>query len=72
MARSIQIPDSVSEGIEKRVIKSNFDSVEAYVIFVFREIIRDHPEIEDTEANRGPTTDESRARENLRLLGYLE
>ncbi|OSO97484.1 hypothetical protein B9H04_12960 [Halorubrum ezzemoulense DSM 17463] len=72
MARSIEIPDDVSDRLEERVTKSEFDSVEAYITFVLQEVAKDHPEIEDTAAARQSSTDESRARENLKSLGYLE
>jgi len=72
MARSIEIPDDVSNRLEQRVSKSEFDSVEAYIRFVLREVAKDHPEIEDTTTTRQSNSDESRARENLKSLGYIE
>jgi hypothetical protein len=72
MSRSIEIPEDLINRLEERARRSEFNSVEAYVTFVLREVAKDHPELENKAATRRSSTDESRARENLKSLGYLE
>ncbi|MFC6888247.1 hypothetical protein [Halorubrum trueperi] len=72
MVRSIEIPDDVSDRLEERVTGSEFDSVEEYITFVLREVTKEHPEIEDSATIHRSGGDKSRARENLKSLGYLE
>jgi hypothetical protein len=72
MSREIEIPDDVYDRLGERVMTSEFDSINAYIIFVLGEVAKDHPEIEITTATRQSSTDEMRARENLKSLGYLE
>ncbi len=71
MAQVIEISDELASRLKERVSRSKFDSIEAYVTFVLSEVTKEHPEIEDSVSERH-SVDESRARENLESLGYLE
>lgn len=72
MPRTIEISDELSNRLETRVTRSEFDSVEGYVTFVLSEVVKQRPELEDSVSGRESEVDESRARENLESLGYLE
>jgi len=71
MSRSVEISDELATDLERRIEETDFDSLREYVVFILGEVASDHPELGEIRRNTDGA-DESRARENLKSLGYLE
>ena len=66
----IRIPKRLIEEIEERIKQTEFESVEEYVTFVLEEVVRDVEEEEPEEVFS--EEDETKVKERLRALGYLD
>jgi Arc/MetJ-type ribon-helix-helix transcriptional regulator len=64
--RSIAIPEEIAVGIEERIQKTGFGSVDAFVEFVLARLLENPSEIPFSE------DDERRLKERLRSLGYID
>lgn len=69
MTLSLELDDDVRQQLERRVERSDFESLETYVEFVLMQVAAPAPEIEsiDADADR-----EESVRGRLKSLGYLE
>ena len=65
---SVTVPVDLFEAIAARVKTTEFESVEAYVTFVLREILSDG----DSEEPALSEQDEAEVQRKLRDLGYME
>jgi len=69
MAFSLELDDDVRRHLERRVERSEFESLEEYVSFVLEQVVTPTPELGSNE----PDNDrESAVRDQLESLGYLE
>ncbi len=68
---TISIPTRLADKIKKRIEKTGFHSLSAYVTYVLREVISS---VEEEEAEEEPFSkeDEEKIKERLRSLGYLD
>jgi Arc/MetJ-type ribon-helix-helix transcriptional regulator len=64
--RSVSIPEDLALGIEARIAKTGFPSVDAFVEFVLARLLETPGEIPFSEE------DERRLKERLRSLGYID
>jgi Arc/MetJ-type ribon-helix-helix transcriptional regulator len=69
MSREVSLPDSLVENLQRRVQRSDFEDLDAYVQFVLEEVVTDHPELNEGAVD--DTHDEA-VREQLESLGYLD
>lgn len=67
--RSLDLPGGIVDRIEQRLPRTDFDTPEAYVTYVMREVLY-YVEAE-TDGEFEPV-DEADVRDRLRSLGYLE
>ncbi len=65
---SVTVPVDLFEAIAARVETTEFESVEEYVAFVLRELLRD----ETPEEPQLSEQDEAEVQRKLRDLGYME
>lgn len=66
--RSLDLPGEVVDRIERRLPRTDFDTPEAYVTYVVREVLY-YVEAETDEEFEA--VDEADVRDRLRSLGYL-
>lgn len=66
---TVALPTHVVAGVEQRLPRTEFDSVDAYVAFVMEEVLA-HVEADD--ADEGPAVDRDQVEARLESLGYLE
>jgi hypothetical protein len=66
--RSLDLPGDLVDRIERRLPRTDFDTPEAYVTYVMREVLY-YVESETDEAFEA--VDEADVRDRLRSLGYL-
>jgi len=66
--RSLDLPGEVVDRIERRLPRTDFDTPEAYVTYVMREVLY-YVESETDEAFEA--VDEADVKDRLRSLGYL-
>jgi hypothetical protein len=64
--RTVTIPEEIAVGIEERIRKTGFGSVDAFVEFVLARLLETPGEIPFSE------DDERRLKERLRSLGYID
>lgn len=64
--RTVSIPEEIAAGIEERIRKTGFGSVDAFVEFVLARLLETPGEIPFSE------DDERRLKERLRSLGYID
>jgi hypothetical protein len=67
--RSLDLPGEVVDRIERRLPRTDFDTPEAYVTYVMREVLY-YVETETDEAFE--PVDEADVKDRLRSLGYLD
>lgn len=70
--REIRIPERIAERVDRRVSRTDFDSVEAYVTFVLEEVLE---RVEKASAETGDGSDpedEAEVQNRLEALGYLD
>jgi|AntRauTorcE11898_2_1112593.scaffolds.fasta_scaffold207735_1 CBS domain containing-hemolysin-like protein len=65
---TLDIPRETMERLERRVAESEFESVEAYLGFVVKEVVTPRSEIESVDSEDR----ESEVRDQLESLGYIE
>lgn len=86
-AWTIRLPEDVGVAVERRLPATNFDSVEAYVIFALQALLRELEDTEDDEdtedtvevperrddepADADADADADAIQERLESLGYL-
>jgi Arc/MetJ-type ribon-helix-helix transcriptional regulator len=68
--RTVELPESVYEGVSERLSVSDFDSVDEYVTFTMREALSQVHQHED--ANEFSGEDESVVKDRLDALGYVD
>lgn len=66
---TLDIPTETMDRLKRRVDESEFETVEAYLRFVVKEVVTPRPEIESV--NDGNDR-ESEVRDQLESLGYIE
>jgi predicted secreted Zn-dependent protease len=66
---AIEIPADVHARVERRLPRTDFDSVGAYVAFVSREVLSEVEGESDGEYDR---TEDAEIEERLASLGYLD
>jgi hypothetical protein len=67
--RSLDLPAEVVDRIERRLPRTDFDTPEAYVTYVMREVLY----YVETEADgEFEPVDEADVKDRLRSLGYLD
>jgi len=64
--RTIQVPEEVVQGLERRIEGSSFESVDAFVAFVLARLLERPGEVGFSEE------DERVLRDRLRSLGYID
>ena len=67
--RSLDLPGEVVDRVERRLPRTDFDTAEAYVTYVMREVLY-HVESETDEEFE--PVDEADVKDRLRSLGYLD
>lgn len=67
--RSLDLPGGLVDRVEQRLPRTDFDTPEAYVTYVMREVLY-HVESETDEEFE--PVDEADVKDRLRSLGYLE
>ncbi|MFC1962395.1 CopG family transcriptional regulator [Chloroflexota bacterium] len=67
-SKIVSIPNELCSQIEERIKATSFDSVDEYVIFVLKEILKEEAE-EEIDLSREQEED---IRKRLRILGYLD
>lgn len=67
--RSLDLPGGIVDRIEQRLPRTDFDTPEAYVTYVMREVLY---YVESETAEEFEPVDEADVRDRLRSLGYLE
>jgi hypothetical protein len=74
---TIIIPEDLRKKIEERVIKTNFGSIEEYVMFVLNEVVKEEAPDPDGPPDQDGTDDEltreqeKKIEDKLRGLGYI-
>jgi hypothetical protein len=70
----IEIPEDLVKKLQKRVDSTDeFDSVEAYVIYILKQVVeRLETENKEDEKPAFSEEDEEKVKERLRSLGYLD
>lgn len=66
--RSLDLPGEIVDRVERRLPRTDFDTPEAYVTYVMREVLY-YVESETDEAFEA--VDEADVKDRLRSLGYL-
>lgn len=66
---TISIPSSVVDRVDRRLQRSEFDTVDEYVTYVLQEVLG---RIEDATDESVDTVDESEIETRLKSLGYLD
>ena len=66
--RSLDLPAEVIERVERRLPRTDFDTPEAYVTYVMREVLY---YVEEETADDFEPVDEADVKDRLRSLGYL-
>lgn len=67
--RSLDLPTEVVDRVERRLPRTDFDSPEAYVTYVLREVLY---HVESETDDEFEPVDEADVRDRLRSLGYLD
>lgn len=67
VGRTVTIEDHLYERAERRIAKTNFESVDDYVEFVLEEVLAD-----DANDDTYDDVDEDDVQARLRSLGYLD
>ena len=67
--RSLDLPAEVVDRVERRLPRTDFDSPEAYVTYVLREVLY---HVESETDDEFEPVDEADVRDRLRSLGYLD
>jgi hypothetical protein len=67
--RSLDLPEEVVERVERRLPRTDFDTPEAYVTYVMREVLY---YVESETDEEFEAVDEADVRDRLRSLGYLD
>lgn len=67
--RSLDLPGGIVDRIEQRLPRTDFDTPEAYVTYVMREVLY---YVESETDGEFEPVDEADVRDRLRSLGYLE
>jgi hypothetical protein len=67
-SRSLDLPAEIVERVERRLPRTDFDTPEAYVTYVMREVLYYVEEETDDEFE---AVDEADVKDRLRSLGYL-
>lgn len=65
-SRTVQIPEETARGIERRIQRSGFASVDSFVAFVLARLLENPGEVPFSEE------DERKLKERLRSLGYID
>ena len=69
----IEIPEEIVEKLKKRVDSTDeFDSVEAYVNYVLKQVVERLDSEKEEEKPAFSEEDEEKVKERLRSLGYLD
>lgn len=66
---TVKIPKDIIEKIKERIQGTEFKSVEEYITFVLKEVIKDE---DDEPEEVFSEEDEKKVKERLRALGYLD
>jgi hypothetical protein len=66
--RSLDLPGGIVDRIERRLPRTDFDTPEAYVTYVMREVLY---YVESETDEEFEAVDEADLRDRLRSLGYL-
>ncbi|PSQ10579.1 hypothetical protein BRC93_08940 [Halobacteriales archaeon QS_5_70_15] len=66
--RSLDLPGGIVDRIERRLPRTDFDTPEAYVTYVMREVLY---YVESETDEEFEAVDEADVRDRLRSLGYL-
>lgn len=67
---TVPLPSELADRIERRLPRSEFDTVEEYVTFVLEEVL---VRVEDaTDDDSSTTVDQEEVETRLEALGYLE
>jgi|AntRauTorcE11897_2_1112592.scaffolds.fasta_scaffold00002_117 Arc/MetJ-type ribon-helix-helix transcriptional regulator len=66
-SRSVAIEEHLYERVERRIAKTNFESVDEYVTFVLEEVVAGD-DLDETHEE----VDEDDVQARLRSLGYLD
>lgn len=66
--RSLDLPAEIVERVERRLPRTDFDTPEAYVTYVMREVLY---YVEEETDDDFEAVDEADVKDRLRSLGYL-
>ena len=67
-AKNVALPRELYSAIEKKMVDTGIDSVQEYVIFVMKEVIKD----DDGDELQFTQEDDEQVRKKLKELGYLD
>lgn len=67
--QSVELPERIASRVERRLPRTEFDTVSEYVAFAMEEVLY---RVEEETRDDGTTIDESEVEDRLKSLGYLD